>query len=245
MVNQGPDKPFVNKLKELGTANMAISWGANFADFDHDGDLDLFVVNGDLNPNCVPMGDSYFENVGSTFVEKGRTMGLNDYGIGRGAVVFDLENDGDLDLLVVNQKPVLDGYPVPSTTRLYRNDCARVNWLKVALFGREAESHWLGSRVAVVAGGRRMIREIDGGGSSHLSQNSTIAHFGLGGAAVVDSVIVTWTGGKRQILTQQSVNTLLTVVEAEGTRAPMPVYLLGGLAALVMAALFVWWRRGF
>lgn len=243
MVNQGPGKPFVNKTKELGTAYVAISWGANFADFDHDGDLDLFVVNGDLNPNCVPMGDSYFDNTGGVFAEKGRAVGLNDYGLGRGSVVFDLENDGDLDLLVVNQKPVLEGYPVPSATRLYRNDYARGNWLKVALSGREAESQGLGSRVTVVAGGHRMIREIDGGGSSHLSQNSTIAHFGLGNATVVDSIIVTWTGGKQQILTQQPVNTLVTVLEAEGGRMSWSVLVLGGLVVLALIALFVW-RRG-
>lgn len=242
MVNQGPGKPFVNKTKELGTAYVAISWGANFADFDHDGDLDLFVVNGDLNPNCVPMGDSYFDNTGGVFAEKGRAVGLNDYGVGRGSVVFDLENDGDLDLLVVNQKPVLDGYPVPSTTRLYRNDYAHGNWLKVALSGREAESQGLGSRVTVVAGGHRMIREIDGGGSSHLSQNSTFAHFGLGSATVVDSIIVTWTGGKQQVLTQQPINTLVTVLEAEGGRMSWSAFVLGGLFALALVALFVWWR---
>ena len=56
MVNQGPGKPFVNKAKELGMRFFAISWGANFADFDHDGDVDLFVANGDLNPNCVSDG---------------------------------------------------------------------------------------------------------------------------------------------------------------------------------------------
>ena len=65
MVNQGNGKPFVNKTKDLGLNIFTISWGANFADFDHDGDVDLFVANGDLNPNCVPMGDFYFENLGN------------------------------------------------------------------------------------------------------------------------------------------------------------------------------------
>ncbi len=57
-----------------------------------------------------------------------------------------------------------------------------------------------------------MIREIDGG-SSHLSQNSTVAHFGLGTATTVDSVIVTWIGGKKQIFTNQKANVKLTIVE--------------------------------
>ena len=53
MVNQGEGKPFVNKAEELGTKLFKITWGANFGDFDNDGDLDLFAANGDLNPNCI------------------------------------------------------------------------------------------------------------------------------------------------------------------------------------------------
>ena len=62
MVNSGKNEAFIDKTEALGMSYMAISWGANFADFDHDGDVDLFVANGDLNPNCVPMADFYFEN---------------------------------------------------------------------------------------------------------------------------------------------------------------------------------------
>jgi hypothetical protein len=219
---------------------VSISWGANWADFDHDGDLDLYVSNGDLNPNCVPMADFYFENNNNTFTDKARAMGLSDYGVGRGSVIFDLENDGDMDILVVNQKPVYD-YPVPSITKLYRNDAAKGNWLKVALRGHYAESMGIGSRVTVVAGGRRMMREIDGGGSSHLSQNSTIAHFGLADAATVDSVIVTWTGGKRQVLTNQPVNTLLTIEESgDKPGNPMLPYYLGGGLVLLLVGFGVW-----
>ncbi|GAB4417608.1 MAG: CRTAC1 family protein [Bacteroidia bacterium] len=240
MLSQGPGKPFVNKTKDLGMNIVSISWGANLADLDNDGDLDIFVSNGDLNPNCVPMGNYYFENEGGALTDQSVASGLKDYGIGRGSVVFDLENDGDLDLLVVSQRPVKSHYPVPSVTRLYRNDAARGNWLRVALRGVAAESHGIGSRVIVVAGGRRMMREIDGGGSSHLSQNSTIAHFGLGAATEVDSLIVVWTGGKRQVLTQQPVNTLLTVVEAAGAPRRWPYYLAAGLLVLGGG---LWWRK--
>jgi hypothetical protein len=211
MVNQRNGK-FINKAKELGMGYVAISWGANFADFDNDTDLDLFVSNGDLNPNDVPMADYYFENNNATFTEKAAATGLNDYGVGRGSVVFDMDNDGDMDILVVNQKPVLS-YPVASETHLYRNETtSKGNWLKVSLKGIDADKQGLGARITVVTGKLRMIREIDGG-SSHLSQNSTIAHFGLGKATVADSVIVSWIGGKEQILTGQKVNTLLVITE--------------------------------
>jgi hypothetical protein len=240
MVNQGPGQPFLNRGKELKLTYHTISWGTNFADFDHDGDVDLFVANGDLNPNCVPMVNQYFENENGRFTEKAAAVGLNDYGMGRGSVVFDMENDGDLDILVINQEPILD-YPesISSVTRLYRNDGAKGNWLKVALQGVQAEKHGIGSRVEVVAGHNRMIREIDGG-SSHASQNSTIAHFGLGQASVVDSVIVTWLGGKKQILTAQGVNTLLTVVETEDENTP-PVVYAGVLIALSLLV-FLYYR---
>ncbi|WP_321826252.1 CRTAC1 family protein [Maribacter dokdonensis] len=220
MENQGNGNPFVDKAKELGTYNLAISWGANFADFDHDEDLDLFVSNGDLNPNCTPMGNFYFENNANTYTEKGRELAINDYGIGRGSVIFDMDNDGDMDLLVVNQKPILN-YPIASTTRLFRNDTARGNWLKIALKGVQAESNGIGSRVTVIANGKKFIREIDGGGSSHISQNSVIAHVGLGTTTKIDSVKVNWSGGNTQIITNIKANQLLEIVETAQPKKPL------------------------
>lgn len=213
MVSQGAGKPFVEKSRELGMGFITISWGANFADFDHDGDLDLFVANGDLNPNCVPMGNYYLENQIGKFEEKGRLKGLSDYGIGRGSVVFDFDNDGDLDILVVNQKPVLENFPVGSTTRLFRNDEAKGNWIKIALRGKDAESHGLGSRVEIVVNGKHQIREIDGGGSSHLSQNTAFAHFGVGNATKIDEIIIHWSGGNTQVLKNHLVNQNLIITE--------------------------------
>ncbi|MEA1786417.1 CRTAC1 family protein [Arenibacter sp. GZD96] len=238
MVNQGPGNAFVDQLKELGLKYIGISWGANFADFDHDGDLDLFVTNGDLNPNCVPMGNFYFENEHGVFKEKGREMGVNDYGLGRGSVILDIDNDGDMDILFINQKAVLE-YPVASTTRLLRNDLAKGNWLKVQLKGIEAESNGIGSRVQIVVGNTRMLREIDGGGSSHMSQNSTIAHFGLGTATKVDSVIVTWLGNKKQILLNQEVNQLLTITENQLSPSYLTWYTIVIVLGIALASILI------
>lgn len=242
MENQGIGKPFIDKAKELGTYNLAISWGANFADFDHDEDLDLFVSNGDLNPNCTPMGNFYFENNDNIYTEKGRELAINDYGIGRGSVIFDMDNDGDMDLLVVNQKPILN-YPITSITRLFRNDLTKGNWLKVALIGQASEANGIGSRVTVVANGKRIIREIDGGGSSHLSQNSVIAHFGLGATTVVDSVIVNWTGGNTQILTNLNTNQQLEIVEINPPKkeSSFTWYILSAVL-LAILVIFIFYR---
>jgi len=218
MVNQGPGKPFINKATELGMGLFAISWGANFADFDQDGDVDLFVSNGDLNPDCHPMANFYYENSNGKFQDKAAAYGLADYGIGRGSVAFDYDNDGDLDLLVVNQEPVQPNYPAPSVTKLYRNDSATGNWIKIALKGIQAESHGIGSKIEIEVGGKKMIREIDGGASSHLSQSSVIAHFGLSSATKIDKITVYWTGGNTQTITNVNANQLLTITEIPGAK---------------------------
>ncbi|NJB85399.1 hypothetical protein GGR26_001144 [Lewinella marina] len=245
LVAQGPGKPFVNRAKELGMNYISISWGANFADFDHDGDLDLFVSNGDLNPNCVPMANFYFENLGDRFQESGRAAGVADYGIGRGSVTFDLENDGDLDIFAVCQGPILDGYPVPSVTRLFRNDGARGNWLKIDLVGTSGDLRGLGARATVYAGGRQLLREVDGGGSSHISQNSRTLHYGLGDSERVDSVVVHWNGGARQVLYDQDVNRTLTITQepaAEQTKLWWSLVVGVLLLALSVGAI-IWKRR--
>jgi enediyne biosynthesis protein E4 len=236
MVNNGKNV-FEDKAKAVGMDFVSISWGANFADFDNDTDLDLFVANGDLNPNDVPMADYFFINENGRFREVAPQVGVNDYGIGRGSVVFDYDNDGDLDILVVNQKPVNE-YPVESHCKLFRNESAKSNWIKVQLKGKGSDSNGIGSRVEVVAGKVRMIREIDGG-SSHLSQSSTIAHFGIGSAQSVDSVIIKWTNGEKQILLNAQSNQLLTVEEKERKKNANAfpfiiagVVVLGGLVLL-------------
>jgi enediyne biosynthesis protein E4 len=242
MVNQGPGKPFVNKATELGMGFFAISWGANFADFDQDGDVDLFVANGDLNPNCVAMADFYFENKDGKFQDMARAYGLNDYGLGRGSVTFDYDNDGDLDLLVVNQSPVLT-YPVESYTRLYRNDSTYGNWIKIALKGVEAESQGIGSKIEVEAGGKKMIREIDGGGSSHISQNSTIAHFGLGNATKIDKITVYWTGGNKQTIMGSAINQLLTITEIPPKKSNQSIIYFAVAGLLIVVIVFFYLKK--
>ncbi len=242
MVNEGNGAMFSNQSKKLGLNFFAISWGANFCDFDHDGDLDLFVANGDLNPNCKPMADFYFVNTGSHFTESATVSGLADYGIGRGSVVFDYDNDGDEDLLVVNQVPELD-YPVPSETHLYKNDRAKGNWIKIALKGVEAETNGIGSRIEIEVNGTKMIREIDGGSSSHLSQNSVIAHFGLGNAQTIDKITVYWTGGNEQTVSGVGVNQLIEITEVH-SKKPKKFPWISLLTGVVVTGIVVFFTAG-
>ena len=114
---------------------------------------------------------------------------------------------------MVNQYPREPDQTLPEARcLLYRNEGAEGNWLKIKLEGIEADLDGIGSRVEVTVGDVTMIREIDGG-SSHLSQNSTIAHFGLADNEVADKVVVKWLGGKTQELTNVAANQQITIQE--------------------------------
>ena len=212
---QDPEKNiFVDQAEALGTQLFTISWGANFNDFDHDGDIDLFVSNGDLNPNCVPMYNFFFENVNGQFKEESTKFGLKDYGVGRGSAIFDLENDGDMDLIVVSQKPIRE-YGPPSITRLYRNDIEDGNYLQVKLKGNASTLSAHGARIQVFSDSLFINQEIDGGNTSHLSHNSTLAHFGLGKRKIIDSLKVIWPGGEITKMNQIKTNQKIFVEETQ------------------------------
>ncbi len=228
-VNQGPNQAFADYtfFSEIGTpqivdslyTGLPISWGANFFDADNDGDMDLFVCNGALNPTFRLNPNLFYScNDSLKYEMKAREYGLFHYGIGRGSVVFDYDKDGDMDLFVVNQYPRENttsgsNLPAPNCV-LYRNDVADGNWLQISLRGQKSASNGLGSRVVLYTSDRMQTQEIDGG-SSHLSQNSDVAHFGLGERTIVDSVVVHWIGGKAQSILQPAINQRLLVTQTE------------------------------
>ena len=141
------------------------------------------------------MYNFFFENINGQFKEQSLKFGIKDYGVGRGSAIFDLENDGDMDLIVVSQKPIME-YGPPSITRLYRNDLKEGNYLQVKLKGNASTRSAFGARIQVYSDSLFINHEIDGGNSSHLSHNSTMAHFGLGIRKTVDSIRVIWPGGE-------------------------------------------------
>ena len=224
--NQKDGKGFEDQTVQAGVAlptisdelysGPPISWGANFFDFDHDMDSDLFVCNGALNPTIRLNPNLFFRNDNGKFAQIAKEVNLFDFRIGRGSVVFDYDQDGDLDLLVVNQAPRsptdLNGDLLEARCLLYRNDASQGNWLQVELKGVKSELNGLGSRIEVTADDVVLIREIQGG-SSHLSQNTTIAHFGLGNLEEVETLIVKWLGGKSQTLNNIAVNQKIIITE--------------------------------
>jgi hypothetical protein len=169
---------------------------------------------GSLNPDEKPIPNVLLINDNHRFIQTGAESSLSDTYIGRGSVTFDYDNDGDLDLFIVNQSSVsssFEGYENLSS-RLYRNDAATGNWMKIKLEGSRSDVNGIGSRVEVYTDNVLMIREIDGG-SSHESQNSKIAHFGMKEYKTADSIIVKWTSGATQKLFDLEVNQTITMQE--------------------------------
>lgn len=182
----------------------AIAW----ADFDNDGDLDLYVANADSQANLL-----YSNNGDGTFSEIGRSSGVNNRGYGTCAAWADCDNDGDLDLYVAN-----DSFE----NRLYRNDVGNGNhFLHIRTVGVKSNRDGIGTRARIVTGRLSQIREVNGG-SGLQSQDSLPVEFGLGQTSIVDSVIIRWPGGVKQILTKVPADTFLTVTESPNPRPSSP-----------------------
>lgn len=210
---------FMDTADRYGVGQIAldfIGWGTSFFDYDNDGRLDLFVVNGSTFQQneaphlLVPMNDQLFWNRGAEagFFDVSRVSGdfFKAAYVGRGAAFADYDNDGDMDVFVVNH----NGPGV-----LLQNDGGnRKRWLKLALEGRQSNRSAIGARLRLTVAGTIQIREV-GAQPSYCSQNSLVAHFGLGTAPVVDTLEVRWPSGHRQVLLDVATNQTLRVVEGE------------------------------
>jgi hypothetical protein len=195
------------------------TWGCNFFDYDNDTYLDLYVnagyVSAFLPMTIVEDSSVFFRNNGSgAFVNVSAESGLASPIAGRGSVVFDFDNDGDLDILSNHNKmQILNKSKFYQNIHLFRNNINNgSNWLKVKLTGTKNNRDAYGSRIIVYAGKRKFIREVDGG-SSHASQSSSIAHFGLGKYGIIDSLEVHWLGGGIQSFYNISANQTLKITE--------------------------------
>lgn len=213
---------FMDEADRYGLGQIAldyVGWGTSFFDYDNDGSLDLFVVNGstlqeDDDPRLlVGMRDQLFwnRNAEEGFYDVSAVSGqyFATESVGRGAAFGDYDNDGDTDVFVVNN----GGRAV-----LLRNDGGNTNrWLKIRLEGRQSNRSAIGAKLRLVAGPTVQIREV-GSQSSYLSQNSLIAHFGLGSRAQADTLEIVWPSGLREILTNVAADQTLHLVEGTSTR---------------------------
>ena len=185
---------FEDVTDEAGVRHGFWGWGACFADFDNDGWLDLFHVNG-INM-AVPPFDAdpsrlFLSNGDGSFREAAQAAGIEDLGNGRGVVCMDADRDGDVDLFVANTR----GEP-----RYYRNDTgSQRHWLSVRLEGAPGNGAGVGAWVRIKADYRYQLREIRAG-SNFVSNDPAEAHFGLGDVDLVSHVEVSWPDGARKTL---------------------------------------------
>ncbi len=193
-----------------------VGWGTSFFDYDNDGLQDLLMVNGSTfqdskDPKVlIPMRDLLFWNQGEEkgFFEVGQVSGtiFGEQRVGRGAAFADYDDDGDVDVFVVNHG---------GAAMLLRNDGGnRHNWLKVRLRGSGKNGYGLGAQIELVAKGKRQIQEL-GAQSSYLSQNAFEAHFGLGQIQQVEKLTVVFPSGKKVTRDGLAANQTVLIQENE------------------------------
>jgi hypothetical protein len=172
-------------------------------DYDNDGWDDLFVTCWGNNILYRNNGDGKFLDVSSQ-MGPGVTEKFNS----RGSAYGDYDNDGDVDVLILNMNDP------PS---LLKNDGGNQgNWTKSKLVGTTCNRSAIGARVRVVTGDHAQIDEVQSGGSV-MSQNDLRLHFGLGKANLIDSIEVLWpTTQEVESFAKVEANQILTIVEGSG-----------------------------
>ncbi|HZT30244.1 MAG TPA: CRTAC1 family protein [Bryobacteraceae bacterium] len=200
---------FKDITESAGISQLAAqytSWGTGVYDFDNDGWDDILIIHGGLI-HMVPQEHSLFRGVGGgRFADVSSSAGpiLDVKTVGRGACFADYDNDGRVDAFVVN----LGG---PGS--LWHNVSPASNhWLTIKLTGTRSNRDGIGAKVEVISGGvQRLSQRV--AGSGYLSQDDGRLHFGLGGAAKAEQVIVTWPSGARQTLQNISADREIEVRE--------------------------------
>ena len=237
----GPDGyPTFSEIGFLaGVSSTDWSWSALLADYDNDGDRDLFVTNGFLRDlgdldyinyqtalnhpmgsaeakrtkkleaiqqlKGVPLHDYLFENTDKlTFVDRSADWGIKKPGFSNGAAYVDLDNDGDLELVVNN---------INEAAHVYENQTSQLtkhHFLRIKLTGSVANPNGIGTTLRLRYSGQQQYYEhfLNRGYESSVEP---VAHFGLGNVAVVDSLEVQWPDGTFQLLRGVPANQLLTL----------------------------------
>jgi hypothetical protein len=188
-----------------------VGWGTKFFDYDNDGWVDLFVANGHVYPQIPTYQQRNFvhrNNRDGTFTDTPAPLGAlaAEKRVGRGAAFGDLDNDGDVDIVLNN----LDG-----PAQVLRNDGGANNSVLVKLVGEKGNRGAVGARVRVVAGDLAQVDEVRSG-DSYLSQSDTRLHFGLEKRARIDLIEIRWPGGAVERVKDVAANKILTIREGRG-----------------------------
>jgi len=192
-----------------------LTFGAKFFDADNDGDLDIFFANGHVHPNVEGKQAMGFAQRNLLFIQTGkhrfreegreRGPGLRVVKVSRAAAFADYDNNGSIDILVVN---------LNDTPTLLRNGRPgeNSNWIKVHTVGRVSNRNGIGAVITLEAGGRKWRREVRRDGS-YCAAHDPRVHFGLGSMKRVDRLTVEWPSGLKTVLRDLEVNRVVRVVE--------------------------------
>jgi len=199
-----------------------VTWGSGLVDFDNDGHRDLFIACGHLQDNVEKYNDAteyLVRNILLRNTGKGRFVNVSDTcGDGlavklssRGAAFDDLDNDGDVDVVILNSR---------REPTILRNDQAKGNhWIQIRLKGTKTNRDGVGARVKVVAGDLTQIDEVHSG-RGYQSHYGTRLHFGLGKRERIDRIEVRWIGGGIDVLKNVRVDRFLTITEGSSRTRP-------------------------
>ena len=207
----------VTRASRVGVETRYVCWGAGIVDLDNDGCPDLFMVTGNVYPEVERKLPQYqnktpravFRNLGnSTFEEliDAAGPGVAEEHCSRGCAFGDFDNDGDVDILIVN---------LNETPSLLRNDLSgNQNWIKVKLEGVKSNRSAIGARVLARYGGKTQAQSVLSQ-CSFYSCNDPRLHFGLGTHTTVD-LEVRWPNGMVEAFKRMPVNRLVTLREGAG-----------------------------
>ena len=198
----------------LRNSFLNVGFGTRFFDYDNDGDLDVLVVNGHVVPKIQEYRDDvsfaqhsllYINQEGhyrERSQEAGDCFSVKD--VSRGAAFADIDNDGDLDVLVTNNSGRL---------QLLRNDGGnRNNWLVLKLVGEKSNRDGIGARITVRAGTRVIVKQVQRAGS-YLCSHDERVYLGLGKEPQAKKVEIVWPSGLRQKLSDVQPNQILRIQE--------------------------------
>ena len=201
-----------------------VGWGCALADFDNDGWPDMMTVNGHVDDNLALIGrEGDYAQRPKIWRNGGRCrfVLVPDPGpffhvghAGRGAAFGDLDNDGDIDI-VINR---MNGRPV-----VLLNESQPARWIRLELVGTRSNRSAIGTAVEVHAGGRVLHRQVKGGGGSYASANDPRLLIGVGTADRVDRVEIRWPSGRKTVLNNPALGCSHRVVEpvaATGVELP-------------------------
>jgi enediyne biosynthesis protein E4 len=200
-----------------------VEWGTGFADFDNDGWPDIMIVTGNVYPEVEKLFKEYphrsprlvYQNLGNGRFREVTTEsgpGVLTAKSSRGCAFGDFDNDGDVDVLVMNMNEP------PSLLRneyIDKPKGEKNNWVKVKLIGTKSNRSAIGARVQVKSGLHLQTQEVTSQ-SSYYSHNDLRLHFGLGPGAKAAQLEIRWPSGQVETIKDVAVNQIVTIKEGSG-----------------------------